>query len=85
MCIYFRFTKELVVIHTEVQVIINVGNIEFVSYKDGVVTVDMQGACSGCPSSTITLKQGVEQMLKSMIPQVKEVVMDDGLLMGPVY
>ncbi len=50
------------------------GNIEFKSYHDGVVTVIMQGSCSGCPSSTVTLKAGIEGMLKRMIPEVREVV-----------
>lgn len=54
------------------------GNIEFKSYKDGVVTLIMQGACSGCPSSTVTLKAGIEGILKRMIPQVKEVVSEMG-------
>ncbi|GAA5221108.1 NifU family protein [Membranihabitans marinus] len=49
------------------------GNIEFQSYDDGVVSVLLQGACSGCPSSTITLKSGIEGMLKRMIPEVKSV------------
>ncbi|AFC24927.1 NifU family protein [Saprospira grandis] len=49
------------------------GNIEFKAYKDGIVSVVMQGACSGCPSSSVTLKTGIEGMLKRMIPQVKEV------------
>ena len=50
------------------------GNIEFQSYHNGIVTVVMQGACSGCPSSTVTLKSGIEGMLQRMIPEVKEVV-----------
>jgi Fe-S cluster biogenesis protein NfuA len=50
------------------------GAIQFHSYKDGVVTLLLQGACSGCPSSTITLKSGIENLLKSMVPEVKEVV-----------
>lgn len=50
------------------------GNIEFKSFHDGVVTVIMQGSCSGCPSSTVTLKAGIEAMLKRMIPVVTEVV-----------
>ncbi len=54
------------------------GNIEFKSYKDGVVTVLMQGSCSGCPSSTMTLKAGIEGMLKRMIPEIKEVVAEMG-------
>jgi NFU1 iron-sulfur cluster scaffold homolog, mitochondrial len=54
------------------------GNIEFKSYADGVVTVVMQGSCSGCPSSTVTLKAGIEGMMKRMIPEVKEVVSEMG-------
>jgi Fe-S cluster biogenesis protein NfuA len=46
------------------------GDIEFHSYKDGVVYVEMRGACSGCPSSTITLKDGIENMLQHYIPEV---------------
>lgn len=54
------------------------GNIEFKSFKDGVVTVIMQGSCSGCPSSTVTLKSGIEGMMKRMIPEVQEVVSEMG-------
>ena len=54
------------------------GNIEFKSYDQGVVTVIMQGSCSGCPSSTITLKAGIEGMLKRMIPEVREVISEMG-------
>lgn len=50
------------------------GAIEFNSFKDGIVTVTLKGACSGCPSSTQTLKGGVESLLKSMLPEVTEVV-----------
>ena len=50
------------------------GSITFKSYTDGIVTVQLRGACSGCPSSTITLKAGIEGLLKRMIPEVKEVV-----------
>ena len=50
------------------------GSIVFKEYNDGVVTLGMQGACAGCPSSTITLKAGIEGMMKRMIPEVKEVV-----------
>jgi len=50
------------------------GAIQFKSVEDGVVTVQLQGACSGCPSSTLTLKSGIEAMLKRMIPGIKEVV-----------
>ena len=50
------------------------GNITFKSFKEGVVTVNLQGSCSGCPSATITLKSGIENLLKRMVPEVKEVV-----------
>lgn len=50
------------------------GNIAFKSYSQGTVKVIMQGSCSGCPSSTVTLKNGIEGMLARMIPEVKEVV-----------
>ena len=50
------------------------GAIDFRSYEDGVVTVIMRGACSGCPSSTATLKGGIENLLKQHITDVKEVV-----------
>jgi Fe-S cluster biogenesis protein NfuA len=49
------------------------GAIEFHSFEDGVVKVHLQGACSGCPSSMITLKSGIENLLMSMIPEVKSV------------
>jgi len=50
------------------------GNIIFRSFKNGIVTLGMQGSCSGCPSSTLTLKAGIEGMLKRMMPEVQEVV-----------
>ncbi|MBD3636209.1 MAG: NifU family protein [Crocinitomicaceae bacterium] len=50
------------------------GAIDYVGYEDGVVTVEMKGSCAGCPSSTATLKNGIEQLLKSNIESVKEVV-----------
>lgn len=49
------------------------GAISFHSYEDGVVKVVLQGSCSGCPSSTLTLKAGIENLLKRMVPEVKEV------------
>ena len=49
------------------------GDIQFKEYKDGVVKVQLKGSCSGCPSSTMTLKQGVQNLLKHYIPEVKEV------------
>ena len=50
------------------------GDIKFKEYKDGKVKVEMQGSCSGCPSSTLTLKNGVESLLKHYIPEVREVI-----------
>ena len=50
------------------------GDIKFKEFKDGVVKVQLQGSCSGCPSSTMTLKQGVQNLLCHYIPEVKEVV-----------
>jgi Fe-S cluster biogenesis protein NfuA len=49
------------------------GDIVFREYKDGIVYLEMYGACSGCPSSTITLKNGIENMLKHYIPEITEV------------
>lgn len=50
------------------------GSITFKSFQEGVVTVQMRGACSGCPSSTVTLKAGIEALLKRMVPEVNEVL-----------
>ena len=49
------------------------GDITFQAYKDGVVYLHMRGACSGCPSSTATLKNGIENLLKHFLPEIKEV------------
>ena len=49
------------------------GDITFKSFKDGVVTVELKGSCSGCPSSIMTLKQGVQNLLCHYIPEVKSV------------
>lgn len=54
------------------------GGIEFLSYENGSVVVRLYGACSSCSSATVTLKAGVEQILKSMIPEIKEVIQDFG-------
>ncbi len=50
------------------------GDIKFKEFKNGVVTVNLQGSCSGCPSSTMTLKQGVQNLLCHYIPEIKEVI-----------
>ena len=49
------------------------GDIKLKEYKNGIVKVHLKGSCSGCPSSTMTLKQGVQNLLKHYIPEVKEV------------
>jgi len=49
------------------------GDIKFKEFKDGVVKVQLQGSCSGCPSSTMTLKRGVQNLLCHYLPEVKEV------------
>ena len=49
------------------------GDIKFKEFKDGIVKVQLQGSCSGCPSSTMTLKQGVQNLLRHYLPEVKEV------------
>ena len=58
------------------------GDITFQGYKDGVVYLQMVGACSGCPSATATLKQGVENLLRHFIPQVQEVQEVQGPMTG---
>ena len=50
------------------------GDIKFKQFKNGIVKVELQGSCSGCPSSTMTLKQGVQNLLCHYLPEVKEVV-----------
>jgi Fe-S cluster biogenesis protein NfuA len=50
------------------------GAISYRSFDDGVVTVELKGSCSGCPSSMITLKAGIQNLLTRMVPEVKEVV-----------
>ncbi|HRO16791.1 MAG TPA: NifU N-terminal domain-containing protein [Ferruginibacter sp.] len=66
--------KELLENYVKPAVEMDGGAIQFKSYDDGRVNLVMQGSCSGCPSSMITLKAGMEGMMKRMIPEVKEVV-----------
>ena len=70
--------KDLIDTYVKPAVEMDGGNIEFKSWKEGIVTVILQGSCSGCPSATVTLKSGIEGMLKRMIPEVKEVVSEMG-------
>jgi NFU1 iron-sulfur cluster scaffold homolog, mitochondrial len=71
-----RKIKELIDTYVKPAVEGDGGNIEFKAYEKGVVYVQMQGSCSGCPSSTVTLKSGIEGMLKRMVPEVTEVVQE---------
>ncbi len=66
--------KELLDNYVKPAVEMDGGAIQFRSYDAGVVNLMLQGSCSGCPSSMITLKAGIEGMMKRMIPEVKEVV-----------
>jgi Fe-S cluster biogenesis protein NfuA len=50
------------------------GDVELVDVKDGIVKVKLTGACGGCPMATMTLKKGIERVLKQQVPEVKEVV-----------
>jgi NFU1 iron-sulfur cluster scaffold homolog, mitochondrial len=66
--------KELLDNYVRPAVEMDGGAIQFKSYDEGIVNLMLQGSCSGCPSSMITLKAGIEGMMKRMIPEVKEVV-----------
>ncbi len=70
--------KELIDTYVKPAVEMDGGNIEFKAFEAGKVYVTMQGSCSGCPSSSVTLKAGIEGMLKRMIPEVQEVVQEMG-------
>lgn len=70
--------KSLIETYVKPAVEMDGGNIEFKAFDQGRVIVTLQGACSGCPSSTVTLKAGIEGMLKRMVPEVKEVVAEMG-------
>jgi len=70
--------KELIDTYVKPAVEMDGGNIEFKAFDKGVVTVELQGSCSGCPSSSVTLKAGIEGMLKRMVPEVTEVVAEMG-------
>jgi len=65
--------KELLDSHVRPAVAQDGGDITFRRYADGVVYLNMQGSCSGCPSSTATLKMGIENLLKHYVPEVREV------------
>lgn len=66
--------KEMLENYVKPAVEMDGGAISFKDYNDGIVKLSLQGSCSGCPSSMVTLKSGIEGMMKRMIPEVKEVV-----------
>ena len=70
--------KELLDTRVRPAVSMDGGDIVYQGFKEGIVYLHMQGACSGCPSSTATLKAGIENMLKHYIPEVKEIRPIDG-------
>lgn len=65
--------KKLLDDHVKPAVEMDGGAIDFKKFEQGVVTVTMKGSCSGCPSSTLTLKAGIENLLKRMVPEVEAV------------
>ncbi|UCD21926.1 MAG: NifU family protein [Chloroflexota bacterium] len=50
------------------------GDVQLIDVKDGVVTLKLTGACGGCPMATMTLKGGIERVIKEQVPEVKEIV-----------
>lgn len=66
--------KEILDMYIKPAVEVDGGQISFRDFENGIVTVELRGSCSGCPSSTVTLKRGIEGMLTRMVPAVKEVV-----------
>ena len=69
-----RKVKEILATNIKPAVEMDGGAIDFVDFQNGVVTLALKGSCSGCPSSTVTLKAGIENLLKRMVPEVTEVV-----------
>ena len=65
--------KDIISTHVRPAVAQDGGDIVFENFKDGIVYVSMKGSCDGCPSSTMTLKNGVENLLKHYIPEVQGV------------
>lgn len=73
-----RQIREILDTRVKPAVAMDGGNIEFVRFDDGIVYLRMEGACAGCPSSTMTLKQGIEGLLKHFIPEVERVEPEQG-------
>lgn len=70
--------KELIESHVKPGVAGHGGNIEFLSYNNGHLLIELQGACSGCAGSQMTLKLGVENMIKHFVPEVQSVDAEHG-------
>jgi Fe-S cluster biogenesis protein NfuA len=73
-----RKIRQLLEDHVRPAVEMDGGAIDFKSFQNGIVTVQMKGSCSGCPSSTMTLKAGIENLLKRMVPEVQAVEAEAG-------
>jgi Fe-S cluster biogenesis protein NfuA len=73
-----RKIRQLLEDHVRPAVEMDGGAIDFKSFQNGIVTVQMKGSCSGCPSSTMTLKAGIENLLKRMVPEVQSVEAEAG-------
>lgn len=69
--------KDLLNSHVRPAVEMDGGAIDFKGFDEGIVSLTLRGACSGCPSASLTLKSGIEALLKKMVPQVKEVVAEE--------
>ena len=70
--------KQILEEHVKPAIEMDGGAIHFKSFQDGVVTVVLKGSCSGCPSSTVTLKNGIEGLLKRVVPEVESVEAEEG-------
>ncbi len=64
------------ILKNQIRPVVNLdgGDISFVKFEDGVLAIQMKGACVGCPSSAATLKQGIESQMKQLVPEVREVI-----------
>ncbi len=69
--------KQILALQIQPAVEMDGGAIEFLDFNDGIVRLRLKGSCSGCPSSALTLKSGIENLLKRVVPEVKEVIAED--------
>lgn len=72
--VFMRDKVEAVLNKIRPSLVADGGNVELIDVNDGVVKIKLTGACAGCPMATMTLKQGIERILKREIPELKEVV-----------